>query len=60
MQLTIDRDMERALKEARIGDGIQATARIRAMIGLWMDDEKIRARVDRLAASPRFRSYQPK
>jgi hypothetical protein len=60
MQLTVDAEMDRWLKEHRISDGIQATARIRAMIGLCMDDEKIAARVARLAASPRFASYQPR
>lgn len=38
-----------ALRAARLADGIQATARLRAMIALWQDDPKIQARVDKLA-----------
>lgn len=38
-----------ALRAARLADGIQATARLRAMIALWQDDPKIRARIDKLA-----------
>lgn len=38
-----------ALRVARAADGIQATARLRAMIALWQDDPKVRARVDRAA-----------
>lgn len=38
-----------ALRAARVADGIEVTARIRAMIALWQDDPKLRARVDRAA-----------
>lgn len=40
----------KALRAARLDDGIEVTARIRAMIALWQDDPKLRARVDRAAA----------
>jgi hypothetical protein len=46
-------DMHRALVQARTDDGIEATARIRAMITLWQNDERLRARVDKLAKSLR-------
>lgn len=46
---TTNADQDRALKTARLEDGIQATARLRAMVALWMEDERIRARVDKLA-----------
>jgi hypothetical protein len=38
-----------ALRAARLTDGIQATARLRAMISLWEDDPAYRERVNRLA-----------
>jgi|SRR5579875_1174083 len=42
-------DQKRALEQARVDDGIQATARLRAMVALWMTDDRVRARVDKLA-----------
>jgi hypothetical protein len=44
-------EQKRALEQARVDDGIQATARLRAMVALWMEDPRIRARVDKLARS---------
>jgi hypothetical protein len=41
--------MKRALELARVEDGIVATARIRAMIQLWQEDERLRARVNKRA-----------
>jgi hypothetical protein len=38
-----------ALTDARRADGVEGTWRIRAMIALWQEDPKIRARVDKLA-----------
>jgi hypothetical protein len=46
-------EMHRALVQARTDDGIEATARIRAMITLWQSDDRLRARVDKLAKSLR-------
>jgi hypothetical protein len=45
--------MRRALEQARVDDRIETTARIRAMIRLWQEDEQFRARVNELA--PAFR-----
>lgn len=39
----------RALQLARVDDGIDTTIRIRTMIELWVHDDRIRARVDKLA-----------
>jgi hypothetical protein len=47
--MTASEDMARALELARVDDGIEVTARLRAMITLWQDDPKLRARVDKLA-----------
>jgi hypothetical protein len=38
-----------ALSSAHARDGIRSAARIRAMIALWMDDPRLRARIDRVA-----------
>jgi hypothetical protein len=51
--LNVDEGMRRALEQARTADRIETTARIRAMISLWQEDETFRARVDQLA--PDFR-----
>lgn len=53
MSLTLSRDMKRALDIARAEDGIEGTARIRAMIALWEKDERLRRRIDRDARSYR-------
>lgn len=42
-----------ALVAARGRDGLPATARLRALVQLWMDDERLRDRADRLARSYR-------
>jgi hypothetical protein len=53
--LTTDAAMKRALEQARVEDGVTATYRVRAMIELWQEDERIRARVDRKARANRDR-----
>lgn len=50
LNLMLDADMITALREARAADGIEATARIRAMIWHWQNDPKFRAKVDKKAA----------
>jgi hypothetical protein len=47
--LTLSREMKRDLDRARADDGIEGTARIRAMITLWQEDDRLRARIDKLA-----------
>lgn len=49
ISMTASPDMKRDLEVARLDDGIEVTARLRAMITLWQDDPKLRARVDKLA-----------
>jgi hypothetical protein len=46
-------EQKRALDMARVDDGIEATARLRAMTQLWIEDERLRARVDKLARTLR-------
>lgn len=45
--------MKRDLELARLDDGIEMTARIRAMITLWQSDKRIRGQVDKLAKNLR-------
>jgi hypothetical protein len=47
--LNADEEMRRALEEARLEDRIDTTARIRAMIQLWQEDDRLRARVNKRA-----------
>jgi len=49
MSLTLSREMKRDLDIARAEDGIEGTARIRAMIDLWRNDDRLRRRIDRMA-----------
>jgi hypothetical protein len=49
--LNVDDGMRRALEQARVDDRIETTARIRAMITLWQQDEQFRDRVNELAPS---------
>jgi hypothetical protein len=49
ISMTASREMKRELEAARIDDGIEVTARLRAMITLWSEDPQLRARVDALA-----------
>jgi hypothetical protein len=49
--LNVDDEMRRALEQARVDDRIETTARIRAMIHLWREDQAFRARVNKLAPS---------
>jgi hypothetical protein len=53
ISLTTTPEMKRALDIARAEDGTEATARIRAMISLWQDDPRLRARIDKLARTLR-------
>lgn len=53
LSLTASPDMKQDLEQARVNDGVEATARIRAMITLWQTDERHRARVDKLARTLR-------
>jgi hypothetical protein len=53
MSLTLSKPMKRSLDMARADDGIEGTARIRAMIALWEQDERIRRRIDKMAKSYR-------
>jgi hypothetical protein len=53
LSLTLSQEMKRALDLAKVEDGIEGTARIRAMITLWQDDERLRHRIDRLAKTLR-------
>lgn len=51
--MTASQDMKRDLELASLDDGIEVTARLRAMITLWQEDPKVRARVDKLARTLR-------
>jgi hypothetical protein len=53
ISLTLSKEMKRDLDVARAEDGLELTARIRAMITLWQEDERLRARVDKLARTLR-------
>jgi hypothetical protein len=53
ISMTASRDMKRNLEAARLDDGIEVTARLRAMITLWQEDPQLRARVDELARALR-------
>ena len=53
ISLTTSQEMKRDLDLARVDDGIEATARIRAMISLWQAEPRHRARVDKLARTLR-------
>jgi hypothetical protein len=47
LPLTVDQ--WNALKQARNEDEIEHSYRVRAAVMLWMEDEKLRARIDKLA-----------
>lgn len=53
ISMTASREMKHQLEQARLDDGIEVTARLRAMITLWQDDPQLRARVDELAKTLR-------
>lgn len=53
ISMTASPEMKRALDLARLDDGIEVTARIRAMITLWQEDRRLRDRVDKLAKTLR-------
>ncbi|MFJ3481654.1 hypothetical protein [Streptomyces microflavus] len=46
---TTTEQQRRALEEAKVEDRIDKTARLRAMVALWEQDERLRKRVDKLA-----------
>lgn len=54
ISMTASREMKRQLELARLDDGIEVTARLRAMIQLWQDDPQLRGRVDELARTLRL------
>jgi hypothetical protein len=58
--LNVDDGMRRALEQARVDDRIETTARIRAMIHLWQEDDQFRARVNELAATFRPGARPPR
>lgn len=47
--LLLRTDDHRALAVARLDDGVDTNRRIRAMIRLWQEDPRLRARIDNLA-----------
>jgi hypothetical protein len=49
MSLTLAPDQKRLLDLARVDDGTEGTARIRAMIALYGYDPRVRKRIDRIA-----------
>jgi glucose/arabinose dehydrogenase len=49
ISMTASQEMKRDLEVARLDDGIEVTARLRAMIALWQEDPKLRGKVARLA-----------
>lgn len=51
--MTATPEMKRELELARLDDGIEVTARLRAMITLWMQDDQHRWAVDALAKTLR-------
>ena len=51
--LNVDEEMRRALEVARMDDRIETTARVRAMIQLWQEDERLRARINKRAKDMR-------
>lgn len=53
ISMTASREMKRDLEQARLDDGIEVTARLRAMITLWQSDPQLRARVDELSRTLR-------
>lgn len=55
INLTVTPDQNRALGQAGLDDGIDKTFRIRAMIALWQEDERLRKRIDKRAQQEQFR-----
>lgn len=51
INFTTTPEQNRALDLARIEDGIDKTARLRALVDLWVTDERFRNRVNKLAQS---------
>ena len=49
VSLLLTPDDAKALKAARVEDGIDANKRLRAMISLWREDQRHRTRVDKRA-----------
>jgi hypothetical protein len=55
MPLTLTPEDHAELLMARARDGIEATARLRAMVALWRKDEELRRRIDEMARELRRR-----
>lgn len=53
ISMTASREMKRELEAARLDDGIEVTARLRALIRLWQTDPELRGRADELAKTLR-------
>lgn len=51
LNMRVPADDVKALKFARVEDGIAAVTRVKAMIALWRTDDEMRARIDALAAT---------
>lgn len=49
ISMTASREMKHELEAARLDDGIEVTARLRAMITLWQEDPQLRIRIDTIA-----------
>jgi hypothetical protein len=47
--LPLTEDQWQALKAARNADDIEHSYRVRAAVMLWMEDDRLRARIDKLA-----------
>lgn len=47
--LPLTEDQWQALKKARNEDDIEHSYRVRAAVMLWMEDDRLRARIDKLA-----------
>ncbi|MGH9380828.1 MAG: hypothetical protein ACRD2Z_09475 [Thermoanaerobaculia bacterium] len=49
LMVPLSTDEDRALKAARLADGIPAAARVRAMLQLYREDERVARKVDATA-----------
>ena len=55
INLTVTPEQNRALGQAALDDGVDKTYRLRAMISLWQEDERLRKRVDKRAQQDQSR-----
>jgi len=58
LTLTVSTEQKQALAMARATDGVDSTSRLRALLQLWLDDERLRARADKLALADSQRDRQ--